>query len=446
MLNAFALAEKLVAARYEDLPKEVRHAARRCMYDVVACAAAGQTQAPIEAAHEYTRSWFRDGVASVWFRKDKMSSQAAAFVNSYAASILDIDDGHRAASGHPGAAVVPAVLAAAECEDSTLQDVLLAIVCGYEAGVGIAKARDAPRLLSVATGRWSAVAVAAALAKLKRFDAARMAHAISIAEAQAPNLLAADHAGFAGSDTKEGIPWSVITGMAACDQAALGLRGYLTGLDNPQVYCAGPLASERGAAWLIETTYFKLYGCCRWAHSAIEAIAEMRRAGLDSASVSDIEVSTFQRALSLENAPAPSDLISAQFSLPFTVAVALVDGDEALQPLNAHTLGRNDIIRVAERVKLRFDSELNSFFPAQIPARVTVRTRAQSFEREIRIPLGDPANPITDARLVQKAIKLCSGVRSEGEVHALAEQLIFLPERESVVSLRNAKVITNFLS
>jgi 2-methylcitrate dehydratase PrpD len=424
MLSTQRLAHALTNLTFEDLSDSARHSARRCLYDAIACAAAGQSHSAIEMAHRYASSWFRPGAASVWFRNEKLSAPAAAFVNAYATSILDLDDGHRAAAGHPGAAVVPAVLAVAECCEASLSEVLLAIVCGYEAGISIAKARDPSSLASVATGRWSAVAVAAAVAKLRGFAAEKMAHAIAISESHAPNLVAADHSGFLGGDTKEGIAWSVLAGMAAADQAAIGLRGYLAALDNPVVYESGRIATNLRNECLIETTYFKEYSCCRWTHSAIEAVSEMRRAGLSSSLVEEIEISTFQRALALKNPTSPADLIEAQFSVPFVVAVALVDGDDALKPMSIETLCRPDIIRVAKMITMSLDQELDSCFPGQIPARVRVKAAGKNFEKEVRAPLGDPVNPLSDSRLIEKSVRLCSRLRSEQQVSGLAELVL----------------------
>lgn len=423
MQTAEKLAVVLESLTIADISESARHSARRCLYDIIACAAAGQSHPAVEAARRFASSWFCAGTASVWFRDSTLSASAAAFVNAYAASILDLDDGHRAAAGHPGAAVIPSVLAAAEYCGASLDDVLLAIVCGYEAGVRVAKSRDPSRLMSVATGRWSAIAVAAAVAKLRNLSAEKMAHAIAIAESCAPNLLAADHSGFMGGDVKEGIPWSVLAGMAAADQAELGLRGYLGSLDNPDIYRSELIGMDVGKELLIETTYFKEFSCCRWTHSAIEAISEMRRAGLDGALVEEVEISTFQRALSLKNHASPPDLIAAQFSLPFVVAVAIVDGEDALKPLSEQTLGRPDIVRVAKKIRMAVDRQLDACFPAQIPARVRVRTPSRSFEKEVRAPLGDPVNPLSDSRLVEKSIKLCSQLRREHQVRRLAAHI-----------------------
>ena len=275
----------------------------------------------------------------------------------------------------------------------------------------------------MATGRWSAAGVAAAVGKLRRLGPKPLAAAIAIAEAQAPNLLAADHSGFTGGDTKEGIPWSVLAGIAAVDQAALGLQGYRAALDNPDMYVPGAAALDFGTSFLVETTYFKLYGCCRWTHSAIDAILEMRRGGVEPHRVDTITIATFQRALNLKNMTRPTDVIAAQFSLPFGVAVALVEGPEALLLLNPSLLTRRDVIQVAERIHLELDHELDAYFPAQVGARVTLLAGTEKLEREVRFPRGDPANPLSDEGLIRKSVTLFGGVRAEDEVRSLVQSV-----------------------
>jgi 2-methylcitrate dehydratase PrpD len=428
MTTLETLAEALLRLELNQLPESTRHAASRCLLDALACAAAGRRHPAVRHARAWAERTFRPGPATIWFEGLSLAPIGAGFVNAYAASILDLDDGHRGAAGHPGAAIVPAVIASAEGlgQGVALGEVLLAIVCGYEAGVRIAQARswDQPARATVATGRWSAAGVAAAVGKLHRLDPERLADAIAIAEAQAPNLLAADHSGFMGGDTKEGIPWSLLAGIAAVDQAALGLKGYRAALDNPAVYVPGAAIGSFGTRYLVESTYFKLYGCCRWTHSAIDAVLEMRRESIPPERVDRIEIATFQRALSLQNLTRPMDLIAAQFSLPFGVAAALVAGPEALLPLTTNLLTCPDILQLAERIHLALDPALDACFPAQVAARVTLIAGAQRLEREVRVPLGDAANPLPDERLIQKAVTLFDESRSEGEVRALAEQLL----------------------
>lgn len=414
------LAQWVSGLRFEQLSHDARRRALQCVIDAVACAAGARDHPAIRQARAFAVLAFPGVNCGTWFDGLPMSTLGAAFVHASSASILDFDDGHRAASGHPGAAVVPAVLTLARATGSSLPEVLAAVACGYEVGVRLARARNPSGPPSVASGRWTTVAVAAAAALLLRQSPQATANAIAIAESLAPNLLAADHAGFAGSEVKEGIAWSALTGLAAVQQAALGSSGYLGGLDNPSVY--GPIdgqVPQPDEPWLIERTYFKPYACCRWIHGAIDAALAMReQQGFTIAAIQEIEVATFARALSLANQRAPDSPLSAQFSVPFCVALALIDGRASVEAIESSSLGRSDVLALSSRIRLSLDESLDAMFPVRVPARVRIVLADGPIEQEVLIPSGDPDAPMTQAQFTRKLSRLL-GPRAAGVVDRL---------------------------
>ena len=422
--TAERLAETLTALSWENVPDTTRHVARRCVLDSIACAAAGTHHEAVQAATAWAARTFSPGNVSIWFTSRRSSPVAAGFANAFASSVLDIDDGHRAAQGHPGAAIVPAVLAEAEHLGASSEHALLAIICGYEAGIGVARSRDPACLSIVATGRWSAIGVAAAIGKLRGLTSSQLAHALTIAEAHAPNLIAADHGGFLGGDVKEGIPWSVITGFAAADLAQSGLRGYRSSLDNPALYRSGLAASVNANALLIETTYFKPYACCRWIHSAIDAVIGIGPDRVPGIAIDRVEIGTFRRAATLCNPARPSDIIAAQFSVPFAVALAYESGPAAMLPISPSVLGDEKILRLAEKIHVHVEKELDDMYPDKVPARVRIFADGLMLEREVHVPKGDPANPMTDVELVDKAAKLMSGIATDSMLRSAIASLL----------------------
>ena len=119
-----------------------RDAACAAILDLVTAVVAAPTQ-PIVAA---LREAYGDGRCALWLTGERASPAAAGFYNVLVAARLDLDDGHRMARGHPGAAVIPAVLAEADRREASglaVDDaaILRAIVVGYEVGLRIAGAR-----------------------------------------------------------------------------------------------------------------------------------------------------------------------------------------------------------------------------------------------------------------------------------------------------------------
>jgi 2-methylcitrate dehydratase PrpD len=313
---------------------------------------------------------------------------------------LDIDDGHRAAVGHPGAAIIPAAFAVGEQVSSTSSAVLAAIAVGYEVAIRAGTALRISKTAIIGTGHWCSFGVAATAAALRSLTLRQTASAIALAGALAPRLVRLSDAG----DLKEGIPWATYTGLVAADMAAAGAPGPVGILDDDTVFDCDVAVHDLGRAEpLIGTTYFKLYSCCRWAHAAIEAISDiLSHAEIVVADIEEIAIGTFGRALTLPNDVEPQSLERAQYSVPFCVSVAAALGAEALMPLVPTALGIARVTRLARRVHLYVDPELDRLFPAKVAARVTVRTRTSTFARTVTDPRGDLSRPLTWDDLVAK--------------------------------------------
>lgn len=411
----------------------LRNAAKRCVLDVLGAAAAGFASPAAEALRRVIGRCFRGGEASVWFGTEKLQGPAAAVCNSGAASALDVDDGHREAAGHPGSAVIPAALAVAEEAGASAEDFLASVVLGYEIGVRVAAARDFATLDTLSTGRWAAYGVAAAASRLLGLPSSQTANALAISGVLSPGLSAAGYSAFMGNHVKEGIPWAVLTGLLAVSLAAEGFSSPTDILDHPAYYGASRIREGLGRTFAIERTYFKPYACCRWIHSALDALlAIMEDHKISGQSIERVDVHTFSRALRLNNETAPSTLESAQYSLPFCLAVAAVQGKEALLPMKAALLKDSQLSAWAARVVLHRDEALDALFPERAAARVCVTTAMESFEKTVLDPLGDPANPMSDAMLERKFRRLSRDALSVHEQDGLVDLVRTLEHLPSV--------------
>jgi len=138
--------------RGADIPAQVQRRAADCILDALGAAAAGKEAAGTRAMKRALRPG--SGAARVWFDTTEGDPATVAALNAMAATALDIDDGHRTAAGHPGAAVVAAALAAAPPE-LTGGDLLATVALGYEVSVRVALARMPEHHRSTVSGRWS---------------------------------------------------------------------------------------------------------------------------------------------------------------------------------------------------------------------------------------------------------------------------------------------------
>ena len=201
----------------DDVSPFALEMAKRAIMDLLAAAIAGQDTLPARAVTASAGAIFSKGTSCLWFSDKALTAPGAAYVNSTLASAQDLDDGHRQAMGHPGAAIIPAAIAVAEETQASGIELLIAIIAGYEVAIRIAAARELDPLETLASGKWCGFGVVAAAGRLRKMSADKLAEAMAIAGVQAPGLAAARYSRISGNSVKEGIAWSTLTALCAME-------------------------------------------------------------------------------------------------------------------------------------------------------------------------------------------------------------------------------------
>jgi len=437
---AAGLADWAANLRPGDLSDDVLSKAEDCIIDAVASAIPGSLTDGAQRIRSVATASYGNGDATVWFSGEKLHPTGAAFANAASASMLDIDDGHRRATGHPGAAVVPAVLAAYGPDASGL-DVLASVVAGYEVCIraGMSENRRAYH-----TGNYTGYGAAVAVARANRLDAKQMMHALAVTTYHGPRVADLTLSQDMGSNVKESIPWSVVAGMTAANLAEYGFTGCRDALDideryTPEIALEGlaegyfPTGVDGGrVSHVILRTYFKRYACCRWCHSAVEALLTiMRQQNVSVDDIQNIQVDTFLQSAGLNNLADPPSLESAQYSVPYCMAVAAVLGEDALTPMSIDSLHNATAVKLASKITVTRDKTLDPLFPHQNPSRVIVSTARGEFEEFVTAPWGEPDRSPDRADLLGKFRTLAKGRMSGNQ----ASRII-----DAVQGLRNGKM------
>lgn len=400
MSVALELAEYVHDLRAADLDGDDREAVLRCVLDLTGAAAAGFPEKGVRAAERAASSMFAGAVSDIWFAGRKANAYGALFANATAAAALDLDDGHRIARGHPGAAVIPAVCALQSYEKRRADDAdefMAAVVAGYEAGVRMA----AGRLQYAPSGAWAPYAVIAAVGRLRGVSPQIMAQAFGIAAQSAPALPGL--AGIMGSDVKEGIAWGAVTGLSALELAQQGFSGPAHIFDEPALFAADRIRAELGGKAMIHGIYLKPFACCRHAHAPVQAYLSVAAAhGIEAADVIRVKVHTYRATFNLANMTQPRTLVQAQYSVPFCIGAAAVHGGEALLPMRHELLDDAAVVALAGRVELDHAPDIEACFPVRSPSRVTVESRKGTFTSAIVDASGDWQAPFTQAEVESK--------------------------------------------
>ena len=175
-------------ASWEVLPADVQRKAKLALLDALGAAISG-TLTPVSriTANYAVRTWKGDE-ATIILRNKRASAIGAAFANAYAANGFDSDDGATFTRGHPGAQLIPTVLAISEKHNKSGREILTAIVVGYEVAMRTARCWHHYHNVYQSCGSWGSVADASAAAHLMGLTEAHIRNALGIAEYHAPNL------------------------------------------------------------------------------------------------------------------------------------------------------------------------------------------------------------------------------------------------------------------
>lgn len=411
-------AEFALELRWEYLPTDVRAQATRCLLDVCGAAIAGSRTRVARMTAAYVEAAYGVGAATVIGTGVGSTPAGASLANGFAASSLDIDDGYRPVKGHPGAVTFPAVLAAAEEARASGAELLTALVVAYEVAMRAGRILHPLYDFYHGTGSWGPVGAAAGTARLLGCDAGQTWHALGIAEfhaAMTPELRSVDHP----SMLKDGIGWGALVGFSAAQLARLDFTGIPSLFDTGGA--ADALVDSLGREFLIRDVYFKPYACCRWAQPAIAgARAAAAALGVAGLAVARVRVHTFEAALHLR-ATAPSTSEEAQFSLPWPVAAALLDGDVGPDQVLEDALADPARRALAARVEVLLDPALERAFPEQALAWVEIDTYdGRQSRSEVLAAPGGAETPPTDAALRRKFDRLVGPVLGQDRTDALA--------------------------
>jgi 2-methylcitrate dehydratase PrpD len=441
-LSTQILCSYAAGSQYEDIPKNVLEETKAYILDSIGCAVGGSRLKPGKVVLEFFEAMDGTPEATVVATRKKLPLTNAVYVNAYLANVLDFDDTY-ANMAHPGATVIPSALAVAEKTRADGQQLLNAIVVGYETSlrVGLAIVATPERYKQVwGLGTWQIVGSAMAAGKLLHFDAEQMRNAVGLACANAP----VPSCRKSGLDLKErpkawpkgNYGWAAMGGVLGAMLTQKGFIGNRFILDGQRGFwvMAGSdrcdfdkMEEGLGKEYYITRTSFKPYASCRWTHSAIDACQKILEGNtINPRTIQSITVrGTYEVANSLEEKN-PKNIIDAQFSIPYLVALCIT-GNSPAKGLSETHLDDALIQSLASKVNVEIDPEANQLYFEKkgiMLSTVIIETAdGKRFEESIRYPKGSPENPMTSEELKNKFQFLTSPVLGGVQARKILERV-----------------------
>jgi 2-methylcitrate dehydratase len=409
--------------RYDSLPTRTTHEVKRRVIDSLATTLGAYQSHPAKIVREKALAVHDpQAKALIWGTKHRTLPELAAFANGAMVRYLDYNDTYLSLEPAHPSDNISACAAVTQQAGKTGRDFILAIVIAYEIQCRLCDAA------SLRAGGWDHVtygALSSALAAAKLWDLSveQMEHALglagvcNIATRQTRTGQISDWKACAFSNAAR-------NGVFAADLARRGLtgpneifegpRGLIRQLNIPGVRS---VVLGKDGDFMIDKTYIKYWPAEYHSQSAIDACLQLRPK-LAGRSIESIHIKSFEAAVSIIGSEPeklrPTSRETADHSMFYCCAAALIDGDVTLATFDDHRLKDAKLLDLMDRTRIVEDPELNKGYPLGIPNDITITlSDGTTVNKRVDFPRGHAQNPMTDEEVVAKFHRMAKEVVSE---------------------------------
>lgn len=417
------IAEFAVRLRFEELPAEVINEVKRYLYDSVGCAYGAYHTKDVNVVRDIYREMGGKEEATVFAFGDRIPAVNATLVNSLMIRALDFNDIYwKEDPSHPSD-IIPAALTVGEMVGASMKEVIVGIVLAYEfeqrlCEFAVPGVRERKWHHATLTQFVSPVVAG----KLLGLTVDQMVYAIGI-NGSHNHTIGCPTAGQLTMMKNTVDPMAVQSGVFA---ALMAQKGY-TGTEKVFEGKEG-LMDVFGPAWAVEKLTgslgerYKILECSMKAfptealtHTHITAtLKAVRNNNINYDQIESVTVTTIARACDILFDPhkyRPESRETADHSLPYCIAAAIVDKQITTQSFSEEKLKDKRIWEVIDKIKGEASVEFEKMFPAKQPSRVVVRTKdGREYSEYLEYPKGDPREPMTMDDLQAKFNALSSKI------------------------------------
>ncbi len=450
---SYDIAQWVQDLKYEDLSPEAVERVKLFWYDSVGCALGGsQTEdAQILLAHHREMHGETGGDCTCFVTGYKTNPVDAAFLNNHMVRAMDFNDIYwKADPSHPSD-IICGPLAICEAKGLSGKDLILATIVAYEIEMRLVEIGQ-PGVREYGWHHATLTGFAAPFAAGKALGLTRdqLVHAAGICASRTGSLGAVT-AGRLTMMKNTVDPWATRMGVESAMLAARGFSGPEHIFDGKEglfhvfghSVCQGKpctfdsegltrdLPKSPGDHYRILDCGMKSFPIEALSHAPLSAMMKIvNEHKIDPDSVAEIRVEVIARAADILGDPhkyRPTSRETADHSLPYAMAVGLVDGKVTPLQFEDERVQDPKLIPVMDKVKVIANEEFEARFPEFQPSRVTlVLNDGTSHVQQVDVPKGDARDPMTQSEIKVKFDALGSGVIGQARCDAAGELIMAL--------------------
>ena len=420
------LSQFVADTTYDTLSPDARAAAKDVIMDTFGAIIAGAQLPENRSLANLASERSQPPSATLLGHSLKAEPMFAALANSTAGVALEMDEGNRFGGGHPAIHTLPGALAVGEEMGVDGKKFIESVAVGYEIESRLGGATK-PKENVHSHGHWGATGTAAAIARLRGYNAAQVRDVLNLAASMSPANTWTT--AFRGATIRNLYPGrSSFQGILAAHLYDCGF----TGLHDAPSDVFGTILGDSfspeaavhglGGELRIQQNYFKFHACCRINHASIEAVLDARsRNGLDPDSIERIDLRA-HRMLDGMLGPYPDNVLASKFHVPYAIAVTLVENKTDVTVFHPDVISNPRIREFASRVNVQFDRELAAAPDGSTLAQASILLKdGTTIHGETGTLWGDYGNRAPRSQLLEKIHFLCDDILGEKGVSRLVE-------------------------
>jgi 2-methylcitrate dehydratase PrpD len=340
----------------------------------------------------------------------KTTQRNAALINGTLAHSLDFDDTHRESSIHPGAAIIPLLLAFGDVLDG--KSFIEAMVAGYDVACRLGMAINPAEHYSRGfhgTATCGLFGCIAAGSKVLGFKAENIENAFGIALSMVAGSMQflengswnkRLHPGLAAHNAILALNLAK-NGFVGAAKPFEGKYGFLNSY-SAKTYLEKAL--EIGERYEVLFTGIKPYPCCRYIHPAVDLVLQ---SPWDVEDIMDIKVELTSAGYRIVGEPLdrkqnPENVVDAQFSMPFALAVSLLKGKLTVSEFTREVIHDTNVRKFMKKIEVMPSNELDKEYPKKWPVILRIKTMDGGIVKRKDYPSGEPEDPLNFDQVAKK--------------------------------------------